>query len=76
VLRCAGKKGGKHKAVEESEDEDAAAAADTQEPEFDPAPYQRSVAMSRALSERNPAMQLLALTRAGAHVWYSSSAAN
>ncbi|WIA13115.1 hypothetical protein OEZ85_006713 [Tetradesmus obliquus] len=33
------KKGGKHKAVEESEDEDAAAEAE--EPEFDPVPYQR-----------------------------------
>lgn len=35
------KKGGKHKAVEESEDEDAAAEAE--EPEFDPVPYQRWV---------------------------------
>ncbi|KAF6260617.1 ribosome recycling factor domain-containing protein [Scenedesmus sp. NREL 46B-D3] len=34
------KKSGKHKPVEESEDEDAAA-AEAQEPEFDPIPYQR-----------------------------------
>jgi hypothetical protein len=44
MLPFAGKKGGKHKAAEESEDEDTAAAADAPEPEFDPVPYQRSVA--------------------------------